>query len=472
MPAFITSTTRHLCLHKQRGAVLMIMLILLVIATTTLIVSALSHAGLQNEREQITSQALIQAKEGLIGYAVSHFSRPGELPCPDVNDDGELTSSVDFSGSNCTSIIGRLPWKTLGLPELRDGAGEHLWYAVSKPFWYTQNTTLNSDTDGTLTVRDSSGNIINNGCITGTTINSTCPTPNASDAPFGTGAVAVIIAPGEILTRQGNSTAQDRSSAGVNIASNYLDIFTIGGNTEDNASIINGSSTKGFIQGRIKDINKTLYVNDQLLVVTQENIMQAVQKRVANEVKICLNEYAADPQNKGRYPWATTFSSYADTSNQLFGRVPDTLFTNTCLGSGGYTSGHMGDNCSNVPSTGMNNTWTGSCTIISNSGWWLNWKDMVFYGLAYGYKPTTPLNTPAPCTAASCLSVNPPSAIADKKYVVIVAGKALPSQLPRISSNPATYLEGVNQSADQSGTYTFTQGSSSSTFNDTVVFQQ
>ena len=35
---------------------------------------------------------------------------------------------------------GRLPWKTLAIPDLRDGAGERLWYAVSVRF--KRNNTI------------------------------------------------------------------------------------------------------------------------------------------------------------------------------------------------------------------------------------------------------------------------------------------------------------------------------------------
>ena len=84
---------------------------------------------------------------------------------------------------------------------------------------------------------------------------------------------------------------QDRGSAGVNTAKNYLDIATIGGNTEDNASFSDGSSTNGLIQGRVKDSAGDAIVNDQLMAITQQDdIMQPIQKRVAAEVKLCLQD--------------------------------------------------------------------------------------------------------------------------------------------------------------------------------------
>ena len=287
-----------------------------------------------------------------------------------------------------------------------------------------------------------------------------------NDGGGSTGVVAVIIAPGEVLTRQGGAM-QDRSSAGVNTPSNYLDIATVGGNTEDNAAFVDGSSTNGFIQGRIKDSSGNVILNDQLLVITKDNIMQTIQKRVAAEVKQCLNEYAL--QNQGRYPWAARLDptnpvSYNDGSNRLFGRIPDTPFDSTKNDSNDF----MGD------------TWTGNCNINSSSGWWLNWKEMVFYGLADAYKPTYfgwrwngwtwVWIWPSSPSCPTCLSVNPPSATADKQFVVLVAGKMLSGQVRSSNANKGTlsnYLEGGNAN----GATPFEQSPLSATFNDTVVFR-
>ena len=186
--------------------------------------------------------------------------------------------------------------------------------------------------------------------------------------------------------------------------------------------------------------------------------MQSVQKRVAAEVKLCLNEYALN--NDGRYPWAvllTDLTNYDDNTDQLFGRIPDDM-GNTRSDSGNDMDDRWGANCN----THENNT---------ASTWWESWREMVFYGLADAYKPVDPSTTLTTCPA--CLIVNPPSATADKKFVVIVAGKMLASQLLRNTNktNATFYLEGGNQNADQTGSYSFTQGAPSATFNDTIVFQ-
>lgn len=433
------SRTHHHDPAMQRGAALMVMLIVLIIGAAMMFVASLNSSSLQIEHDKKTAAALAQAKDGLIGYAVNfnlNTGRPGDLPCPDITNTGVAgVSCGSAAGSNQALRLGHLPWKTLGLPDLRDGSGERLWYAVSNNFKKNIRTALlNSDTPGTITSRNTDGSVMNDGNTTN-------------------GAVAVIIAPGEVLKRSDQAAAQDRSSAGMNNPINYLDIATVGGITEDNANFIDGSSTDGFIQGRIKDSSGNVILNDHLLVITQDNIMQPIQKRVAAEVKLCLNEYAAVPQNNGRYPWTTDPTnalSYSDTSLTYFGRVPDALFASTRTYSG----------------NNMTDVWGANCNIQYGS-WWLNWKEMVFYGIANAYKPFNPPSTPTTCPA--CLMVNPPSATADKQFVVIVAGKILAAQIRTSNADKSTlsnYLEAPNSG----GATTFAQGASSTTFNDTVVF--
>jgi len=442
MPRFRQTGNYFYCQRKQRGAALMVMLVIMVMGAATILVNSLSSTALQIKRDKISADALAQAKEALIGYAASvkftgGAERPGDLPCPDTNNDGIAEASCgNASGSTGQNLrLGRLPWKTLGLPDLRDGSGERLWYAISNNFKKnTRTALLNSDTPGTITVFASNDNILYNG-----------------DTTVGTGAVAVIIAPGDVLQRTDKTTPQDRSSTGVNAPENYLDI-ALG---EDNANFMDGSSTNGFIQGRIKDNSGNVILNDQLLVVTQNDIMQPMQRRVAAEVKQCLSDYAAQGQNKGLYPWAakldgSTAPSYADVSGSLFGRLPDT-FTDTVSDSGG----------------GMKDGWTTSCNMNLGS-WWNNWKEMMFYGLADAYKPVNPPSTPTTCP--TCLTVNPPSATADKKFVVIVAGKKLAGQM-RSSNADKGSLGNYLETPNSGGATAFAQGTFSTTFNDTVLFQ-
>ena len=461
-----SSRTSHPIKQRQRGVALMIMLVIMVMGVVVFFVSSLSSTAIQIKRDEVTANALAQAKEALIAFAVTvdlpSGDRPGDLPCPDNHPLGSAMEGTPSLSCNLPSErLGRLPWKKLKLPDLRDGSGERLWYAVSTNYVNDPRSVgnLNSDTLGTITVRDSLGNVTNDGSTA-------------------SGAVAIIIAPGAPLTRYDN-LQQNRIAANYNDPLHYLDCTgNVTGvcNIEDNADFADGSATNGFILGRIKDASSNVVVNDQLLVVTQDNIMQDIQKRVAGEVKQCLIEYAALPQNMGRYPWAiqpSDFPFYANSSAKTFGRIPDTLFVQTCLNSGGNLTSTPPNtnNCSATPTTGMSNTLGPNCNIQYGT-WWANWKEMVFYGLADAYKPNTGVPAANACnTAGACLTVSP-DPLPNKKFVVIVAGKILTGLTQNRSGliNQRTsdnYLEAPNNS----GLITFAQSGVSATFNDTVVFQ-
>lgn len=478
----------------------MIMISILVVGFAAVLVGSLSFSALKSTRQERTAAALAQAKEALIGFSVkvlvsssdiacattSNCPRPGDLPCPDTDNDGIAeTSCGDASGSTGqSSRLGRLPWKTLGLPDLRDGSGERLWYAVSNNFKNNTRTTcnnstlsgcLNSDTPGTITVFASDGSISHNGGAT-------------------SGAVAVIIAPGAALQRTDKTTVQDRSSAGSNDPQNYLEVFNdyldkINANyphtliNQDNANFSDSSSTDGFIRGEIKfhsglpsDSDRVI-LNDQLLVITQDNVMKPIEKRVVKEVKNCLMEYAAMPQNRGPspnpgyFPYATDVKLsggnylYDDSDRKIFGHIPDLPFDKTCQDTNG-------NNCNGVQTgSAMSNSWGATCSL-NNNNWWVNWKELVFYGFENNLRPHlhgTSLMGHS-CADSPCLAVNPPSPANDKYLVVIVAGKKLGTQARSTlvqKNTRSNYLEGTNLN----GSSPFQQSPVSSTFNDIVVFQ-
>jgi len=117
--------------HKQQaGQALIAILLMIGFGVAALVYAYTNPAAIKIETDKKTIYALAQARDALIGYAAglnySGTERPGNLPCPDANDNGSGESSCDTPASR----VGRLPWKTLGLPDLRDGYGERLWYAV------------------------------------------------------------------------------------------------------------------------------------------------------------------------------------------------------------------------------------------------------------------------------------------------------------------------------------------------------
>src|SRR6266705_3271089 len=129
-----------------------------------LIASALNltSAGNSNEREDRSMTALRKAKAALIAYAASEqwqlykgqaTDQPGALPCPDILLDDGNADCVGAGISPTSSLVGRLPWQSIGIEDLRDASGERLWYALSYNFRKNFGTTvINSDTPGQLTV--------------------------------------------------------------------------------------------------------------------------------------------------------------------------------------------------------------------------------------------------------------------------------------------------------------------------------
>ncbi len=460
------------------------------------------------EKDKVTAAALEKAKAALIGYAVSVAidgtgvaTRPGDLPCPDLNDSGASGATCgNAAGTNPASRIGRLPWRTLGLPDLRDGDGERLWYAVSNNFKFNTRTActnpgavgcLNSDTRGTITIRNSAGTIIHDATNTD---------------PTSSGVIAVVLAPGAVLRRQGAAAVQDRfCPVGVGAAQctaaglcnsttapkcnpvNYLD--TSGAEDNANFALDNPPTTDGFINGVVRDASGNVIVNDRLIVITYQDLMPLLEKRVITEVSNCLTAYAS--ANNGRYPWAAPATDvtppYGDAINTLFGRIPDQPLSQTLLGI--LPAGPPLDAlCLVTPALCMSRNWPNTCPLplLANTGagttnWWNNWKLHVFYGVADAYKPlvtatliplslNTGITPPTGCPA--CLTVDPPSSAADKQFVVMMAGRrlGLPLGQPRAGAsdwqNPANYLEGSNTSYP-----TFTKQPTGPTFNDTLRYK-
>jgi hypothetical protein len=273
----------------------------LVLAGVLLSLSSFGFTKVSVDRDRSTNAALAKAKEGLIAYAVADANRPGELPCPDVNNDGQLTPGEDFGGGGaCTSLIGRLPWQTLGLPDLRDDSGEPLWYALSGDFRAGNNVPLNSDT------AFRAGN-------TSLSIVGTTPAANV---------VAIVFSPGEALRRTDGvrqsrgcivgtdcdanfkCTALPATSVAKCNPVNYLDLAS----GEDNANLAN----RIFASATRSDS-----FNDRLMPIFSDDIMKLVERRAAREFAQHLRDHynawsalAGAPGYtgfKGFYPYAATW---------------------------------------------------------------------------------------------------------------------------------------------------------------------
>ncbi len=262
---------------NQHGQALLAALAILAIGIGALIygLAGPTAATLDNDRK--TSAAVAQAKEALIGYAASDSNRPGSLPCPDIDNNG---SAQLFAGSDCPSYIGRLPWRTLGLPDPRDGTGERLWYAVSRDFARNPSgaPALNSNAAGQLT-------------ITGA-----APLNNV---------IAIVFAPGAVVG------SQVRDAANQNSAANYLE----GGNEASGTTTFTTGPASGSF-------------NDKLLAITGEALFTVVETRIAREARAVLQSfYGAN----GFYPFANAYNdgTYRCTEDRSTDRIPR-FFTDKC----------------------------------------------------------------------------------------------------------------------------------------------
>lgn len=269
----------HCTLPKaQTGAALLALMLVLIIGSSYFLVTKLNTNLALTQQYEETGIALSAAKNALIGYAVSYPDRvnpgdgPGYLPCPDIDNDGDAEGSCALAGPiNWTR--GRFPFETLELSEMRDSSGARLWYTLSENFRYGANKTvpLNSESP-------SSAELSING---------------VGDI------VAVIFAPGEPFDNQ------DRD-ADVNDVTNYL---------EDD----NSDADTSFVT------NANVNFNDRLIVITRQELMAAVEKRVMGEVAQVLIDYfeyidandGIPGDNNAAYPWMTPFTDPKVTHNNL-----------------------------------------------------------------------------------------------------------------------------------------------------------
>jgi hypothetical protein len=211
--------------------------------------------------------SLTQAREALLGYAATYRDNPdhstevfGYLPCPDTDGDGDAEASCGTAGE---ASVGLLPYKKLGLPDLRDSTGGCLWYAVSGNFKNSPKgitaavpVPMNWDTQGQFRVRDAGGN--------------TLVAPDDTEG----GAAAVVFAAGPpLLPGQNRSDfAAEPCRTDPSLLSAYLDGAYTLATFATNAVI-------ALIQGPVTDGNGNVTNNDRLVWITPREIFDRVAKR-------------------------------------------------------------------------------------------------------------------------------------------------------------------------------------------------
>ncbi len=145
----------------EGGYALVALMALVGIGVMFFLVRQFSGVGGQGPRQEAALDALLVAKQALIGYAATYRDSHaddmfGYLPCPDTNGDGSADPPCGAAGQ---SAVGFLPYRTLGLADLRDESGACLWYAVSANFKNNPKTAaaFNWDLQGNFQVRTSAG---------------------------------------------------------------------------------------------------------------------------------------------------------------------------------------------------------------------------------------------------------------------------------------------------------------------------
>ena len=249
----------------QRGAALLILMIVMVMAGLTYVVANLSPEVIAARRAQKTNEALVQARDALIGYAVQYreqqaaHSPPdldamyGHLPPPDLGNLNGTIGNCKTEGCSTVNpaaipndnqyIVGRIPWQTLGIGPIRDGHSECLWYAVSATHRSVDQVSavMNWDTLSTpdIAIGSNKTNLLNVG---------------AHDKP-----VAVIFSPGPPFD-QGRTPSTDAPLCGGNYdQTHYVDAALV--NNSQRALAITPSMLFGAIRQNANfrtDINSML----------------------------------------------------------------------------------------------------------------------------------------------------------------------------------------------------------------------
>lgn len=277
--------------RRENGAALLLTLLVLTLFSLGLLLQDLRHAQLSQHhaRLHLDQLTLHHAREALLGSAVSYRDTHanevhGYLRCPELS--GNKGESASPCGSRDVSSLGRLPWKTLGLPVLRDHAGECLWYVVAGRAKNNPKTTLlNWDTPGQFVLRDESDNILAGS--------------NPHDQPW-----AVIFSAGFAIDQQSRAADADSAAGecgGSKLASAYLE--SIDG---DGASL---GSAQAITTIRL---TATQDNNDRAVWLNSHDIFQRVMRRqdFAQDIERLLNDLAACLGNWPADSLPTTSATY------------------------------------------------------------------------------------------------------------------------------------------------------------------
>jgi len=347
--------------YGQKGAVLIFLAFVIGLGAAAYLLKEFNVASLQVNQDKKTYKILGEAKQALIAWSVSHANRPGQMPFPDRNADGDYDGNSDCNSPASTFsyafLLGQLPIYGQKNPcvspqvgiggDFHDAQGNRLWYAISRNLVHKYESPsadpiinpsiINDPVYPWLRVLDRNGALI-------------------SDR-----VAAVIIAPGSPIG------AQNRSSATPN-PSEFLDTFQIGATIYSNANY--DTPNEDFIISQdsrnVADVDAT-YVkpyafNDQLVFITIDELITALNYRVAAEAKSLLNQYNI---KNSHYPYA------ADLGSALNNHVSSGINTK------GMLPIDVTDNCSCTSATSCSCSFKpiASVALERESGTWNTTQD-------------------------------------------------------------------------------------------------
>lgn len=253
-------------LHKQAGISLIFFALILVIAGTAAIFSYLDSGAIKNERDKKTANVLADAKTALIGYVSKSpdISLLNHLPNPDLRVNSTFSEGIQAGlvGPVNASLVGKFPWRSLGMPSIKDGYEECIWYAVSGNFKSNpaSSAVFNWDTKGQIDVIDSSATQLH------------------------TNLAAILVSVGPPLSGQSrlNADVGLTECKGNYDARNYLDTYSlenaISGELNYFADSTNNrqasdASNKRFV------LAQNQYYNDRILAITVDELFKPIIKR-------------------------------------------------------------------------------------------------------------------------------------------------------------------------------------------------
>ena len=453
------------CRTAQGGAALLLVMLVILAASSAILVSRFGTVQFEALRASATAESLSEARAALLAYAAAEpelvAGAPVRLPCPDLDGSGGFApgeAHASACGTAGEAMLGRLPWRTLGLAAIKDASAACLWYAVSGDFKAAGAASaelLNPDTAGDFRVFDAEDGSL----LVGST---------AGSRP-----VALVFAAGSPLPGQRRVSAADGGCGTTDDAAQFLDAVALLG--VDNAAVSGIPDTlQDFVSGRGADSA----ITDRLLMIRRSELADIVNGRddyrmrreaLGLAVAACIAEWGR--HNGGgasdrRLPWPAPLtmmdyridSSYDDTgSTSLAGRLPDRV-----------------DDSAAASGNGLSDV-LGSCDSLAVPAWtsamrmqWQQWKDHFFYVVAESHAPGAAI----PSTCSNCLTVN---GAAQYAAVVLFAGPVLPAQsrtAPPLDADSKrdvlNYLEGRNASAFPytSGTRDLESRAPTSAFND------